>query len=209
VSSSADVQDVAEFVAAVLPAGPGWDERPTGLDWTCRETSAHVVRCLTNYGALLARRATGPVSIPLMSEHAEVDELLDAVRSSGAVLSVVVDGAGPNDRAWHPAGMADASGVAAMACDEMLVHGWDVAQILGVVYEPPVPVVEAVLRRLFPWTPEGVDPWSGLLWANGRRPLNGVAPDKHWLWHCAPLEEWDGRVPRWDPGTARPAEPSS
>jgi hypothetical protein len=37
------------------------------------------------------------------------------------------------------------------------------------------------------------------LWANGRRDL----PDKErlgpdWAWHCAPLDEWDGKVPRDD-----------
>jgi hypothetical protein len=94
-----------------------------------------------------------------------------------------------------------------MACDEILVHGSDIANTLHLAYTPPPALCELVLRRLFPWAPKDVDPWQGLLWANGRRPLDDLAIDPDWVWHCAPLSDWDGSTPRWDSLLARVAEP--
>lgn len=182
--------------SSALDLDGAWEERPQALDWSCRETLVHVVRCLTNYGALLARQASGPVAVPLMSEEVTVVELLDAVHSTSCVLSMVVAASSSTARAWHPAGTSDASGFAAMACDELLVHAADIAAVLCVEFQPSAPLCDRVLRRLFPWAPPAVDPWRGLLWANGRGFLDDLPPDPDWLWHCAPLEEWDGNVRR-------------
>jgi pilus assembly protein CpaC len=36
--------------------------------------------------------------------------------------------------------------------------------------------------------------------ANGRISLPGhPSPGANWSWHCAPLDEWDGTIPQWDP----------
>jgi hypothetical protein len=35
-----------------------------------------------------------------------------------------------------------------------------------------------------------------LRWATGRIVLPGREPVTSWRWHCAPLDEWDGAVPR-------------
>jgi hypothetical protein len=107
----------------------------------------------------------------------------------------VVDATPPGTRGWHPFGLADASGFAAMACDELLVHSDDAARGLGVPFAPPDELAEATLRRLFPWAPDGVEPWPGLRWANGRADLPGQPRQVDWRWHCAPLEEWDGLNP--------------
>ncbi|MBK1786816.1 hypothetical protein [Prauserella cavernicola] len=109
----------------------------------------------------------------------------------GALLAQVDSGT----RGWHPWGNADASGFAAMACDELLVHTDDVARGLGVPFAPRLELVDATLRRLFPWAPEGQDPWQTLLWANGRAALPGHPRLEKWRWHCAPLSEWDGHTP--------------
>jgi hypothetical protein len=121
--------------------------------------------------------------------------MLAVLRTGAALLAAAIRAAGPDDRGYHPFGMADRSGFAAMGCDEILVHGSDVAQGLRVVYDPPRDVCERTLRRLFPWAPSGVDPWAGLLWANGRAPLGDRLPGRQHLWHCRPLAEWDGVAP--------------
>jgi hypothetical protein len=92
--------------------------------------------------------------------------------------------------------MADASGFAAMGCDEILVHGYDLATGLDLAYDPPAAAAEATLRRLFPWAPTDTDPWATLLWANGRAALGEQPPEKRWLWQCAPLAEWNGEIRR-------------
>lgn len=120
-------------------------------------------------------------------------DLLDTVTAYAAVAAAVIDAAPPTARGFHPMGMADPSGFAAMAADEMLVHTDDAARGLGRTFTPPPPLAEAVLRRLFPWAPPQGDPWELLRWANGRIPMAGEPRLEGWAWHCAPLEEWDGR----------------
>ena len=189
--------------AATSETGSGSGSSPSGCPGgcsatrgsphsTCRRTLAHVVDCLVWYAAHLARRTSGDVEVPEMDRNATAPVLLDALRSGGALLAAVVERADPTDRGWHPFGIADRSGFAAMGCDEALIHGADIAAGLGVGLDPAPPSVlcERVLRRLFPWAPEGVDPWDALLWANGRQPLGDRPSDHRWLWHCAPLVEW-------------------
>jgi hypothetical protein len=85
----------------------------------------------------------------------------------------------------------DADGFAAMHCDEVLVHGYDIARGLGIAFAPPPDLARCVRDRLFPWTPAG-DPWTTLLWCNGRMALPDHARLTDWLWHPAPLSAWDG-----------------
>jgi hypothetical protein len=127
----------------------------------------------------------------------------DLVRTIGAfatVLARVVDASPPGSRGWHPFGQADASGFAAMACDELLGHTDDIARGLELPFAPPPALARATLERLFPWAPTDTDPWEGLLWANGRIDLPGQQRQVDWRWHCAPLEEWDGLNPSGGPG---------
>jgi len=197
-----DVVTSAGYLVRVLtPAAAEpdrWDNLAGQLTWSCRDTIAHVVSCCTWYGALLARRASGEVEVAEMSSAAAPTVLLDAVMSGAALLAAAVTAAAPEDRAWHSYGIADRSGFAAMGADEILVHGGDVAAGLDLVYSPPPELCLTVLRRLFPWAPDAeseANPWTALLWANGRASLGPRPPQQNWKWHCAPLEEWDGAIP--------------
>ena len=49
----------------------------------------------------------------------------------------------------------DAEGFAAMHCDEVLVHGYDIARGLGVAFTLPPDLARHLRDRLFPWTPAG------------------------------------------------------
>lgn len=93
-----------------------------------------------------------------------------------------------------------------MAIDEALLHTADIAEGFGDVFQPPDDLIRPVLDRLFPWRPAKQPPWPSLLWANGRRALpRHPNPGGAWLWHGAPLEEWDGAAPIWDVEAGRPA----
>jgi hypothetical protein len=63
--------------------------------------------------------------------------LLQAVEACGALLVAMVTTASPGARGWHPAGTSDPEGFAAMGVTEILAHGHDAAQGLGVRWEPP------------------------------------------------------------------------
>ena len=126
-----------------------------------------------------------------------VPELLLSVEVTAAILEHVIQASPASTRAFHPAGMADPSGFAAMGCDEILIHTADIAAGFGTDFRPPEDLCGRVLARLFPWAPTDVGPWESLLWANGRIALPGLGrQDENWSWHCAPLSEWDGQVAR-------------
>ena len=105
--------------------------------------------------------------------------------SFATVLARVVDAAA-DARGWHPFGLADPAGFAAMACDELLVHTSDAARGLEPPFTPAAELSAATLRRLFPWAPADADPWPAPLWANGRIDLPGLERQTPWRWHCAP-----------------------
>jgi hypothetical protein len=194
-----------------------WAAVPAGeLTWDVRQTITHVCNAVGWYAAHLATRSTRRLRFDYLAHHdASNRELLNVLEAASATLEQVAAAAPPDARAYHTAGMADSGGFLAMACDEILVHGWDAIRGLGGEFRAPTALAGRVLARLFPWAPIDTDPWTGLLWANGRLDLPGQAPrpGPDWIWHCAPLEEWDGTVPRqdshpptrfeWDEGAGR------
>lgn len=157
---------------------------------TVSEIVAHVAGATLWYAIDLAAGVPDLEALsPQVDSEASNHELLRALRTSTSILSLVVDAAPPEARGFHPFGTADASGYAAMSCDEMLIHTNDSARALDRPFDPPTEIVEAVLRRLFPEIAPTADPWSQLLWANGRIELNGMGRRSKWKWHAAPLAE--------------------
>jgi uncharacterized protein (TIGR03083 family) len=173
-----------------------WTRPIPEMDWTVAQAVTHMAEGTLWYATDLAagedRQDTMELRVPPEASHAE---LVRVIGTFATVLARVVDGAPPGTRGWHPFGLADASGFAAMACDELLVHSDDAARGLGVPFTPPATLVRATLERLFPWAPAGTEPWPALLWCNGRTALPGHPRQARWRWHCAPLDEWDGLNP--------------
>ncbi|PXY28322.1 hypothetical protein BAY60_11510 [Prauserella muralis] len=162
------------------------------MEWTTRQVVAHIANTLLWYAFDFAagdtELSTADVAV---RDDAEPAELVRTVSASVRLLAALVQTAEGDRRGWHPRGRADASGFAAMACDELLVHTDDVARAAGVPFAPPPELAEATLRRLFPWAPADGEPWPNLLWANGRIALPDRPRLETWTWHCAPLSEWE------------------
>jgi hypothetical protein len=195
-----DLVAATEYCARVLDplASRDWSIPAASTDWTCRETLEHL--CSLAYAHQLAARAQTfrPVVVGVVPD-APIAELIWTMRVLMRVLAEVARATPADARAFHPAGAADASGWLAMGIDELLVHTHDIAAAFETGFDAPSDLVRAVLDRLFPWWPVEADPWTALLWANGRVSLPGHPnPGASWLWHCAPLEEWDGTIPRWE-----------
>ncbi|MCU1492463.1 MAG: hypothetical protein JWO62_227 [Acidimicrobiaceae bacterium] len=114
-------------------------------------------------------------------------ELATSLKAWTVILRDVLAAAPSGMRAWHPAGMTDREGFLALALDELLVHGNDVAKAHGEALEPDPGLCERLLARLFPHV-KGVAPdetaWELLLWANGRT-VNSFRPLLE-SWHSHP-----------------------
>lgn len=190
-----DLLDACEICVAVL--GPlvdlSWSPSAGALEWSCRQTLEHL--CGLGYAPVLATRATELRPLALrVAPDASIADLLRTTEAMTAVLAEVARAAPASARAFHPAGSADPSGFVAMGIDELLVHTHDITAGLGAVFDPGPHLPRLILDRLFPWWPDQeADSWPALLWANGRGSPNGHGqPGAEWLWHCAPIEEWNG-----------------
>lgn len=174
-----------------------WSERAGDLEWSCRRTLDHIVDALLFYATLLATRATERRS-PVRNgdDGATIPRLIETVGSAAAILEAVARAAGPEARAFHPAGLSDSDGFRGMGCEEILLHTDDIAQGLGLTFTPPADLCQRIIARVFPWAPgatEEPDRWQALRWACGRTALPGrprLGPD--WWYQAAPLAEWDG-----------------
>lgn len=177
------------------PSGAGWSTPIPGMEWTVAEAVAHMALAPLWYAVDLS---AGPSELSMLNMTVDPGsppaQLVRAVRTYSNVLASVIEAVPPDVRGWHPVGIADVSGFAAMGCDEMLVHTYDAARGLKLEFEPIPELAERTLRRLFPWAPQDVEPWEGLKWANGRSELPGLKQLTRWRWQCAPLSEWDGKL---------------
>ena len=170
-----------------IPAGP--------LTWTCRETVDHVSDALAYYCGQIATGATEPrPAIRNGDPAASIADLLDVVVTSGAILGAIATATPPDARAYHGMGRADAEGFLAMACEEILVHTWDIAQGFGLSVSVPDDLAQAVIHRIFPWAPTGCSAWEAQLWCSDRIALPSKGKIGEWGWHGAPIAEWDGQM---------------
>lgn len=182
---------------AVAGIGPDHQHRQVpGSEWTVRRTVDHIADALVLYARYVATRASGRVE-PLRDGRpaASFPALCADVFDAATLLARLVDGMADGELAYHPAGEADASGWAAMACDEIIVHGHDVCRAAGVGLDLPTDLLDTVTMRLFPWAPPptAASPLDRLLWCNGRIALpDHPRQDELWYWWPRPLSTWTG-----------------
>ncbi|MFE1288694.1 GNAT family N-acetyltransferase [Streptomyces sp. NPDC058751] len=170
-------------------AGRDWDGVRAGrLEWSCRRTAEHIASDLIAYAGQLAGRATTayvPFDIAI-DEGTDDAGLVDVIETTGALLAAAVRTTPREVRAFHPYPFRSANreGFAAMGIAEILLHTHDIAEGLGLPYEPPAELCARVLARIFPHVrPEPDTPWRTLLWATGRGDLPGREPVTEWRWN--------------------------
>ncbi|MBG0562887.1 maleylpyruvate isomerase N-terminal domain-containing protein [Actinoplanes aureus] len=201
--TSADVRLATDLaITALEPAADRDWQVPAGdLTWTVWETVEHIADDLFAYAGQVAarrpalkayvpfgyrRRPDGPALTVYAQPDAGVAGLLDVLDASGGLLAAQVQVAPRQARAFHPMGVADPEGFAAMGVVEVLAHTHDVAAGLGLPWNPPDDLCDRVLWRIFPQAP--LDGWAALLWATGRAELPGRPRQREWRWYAAPRE---------------------
>ncbi|WP_282204123.1 maleylpyruvate isomerase N-terminal domain-containing protein [Kitasatospora fiedleri] len=163
-----------------VPAGP--------LEWSCRDTLAHIGHDLLAYAGQLAARPTDrylPFDLTVRQDTGPADLLATAL-ACGDLLALALAAADPGLRAWHW-GPTDPSGFAAMGVAETLLHTHDITTGLALDWTPPPALCAAVLARLFPDAPAG-EPAPVLLWCTGRGELPGRSRRESWAWRAALAE---------------------
>jgi uncharacterized protein (TIGR03083 family) len=190
-----DIIAAADATADLLRANLGrdWSVAVPGLEYTVASVVAHAAQGPLWYALDLWGGPTDNAAFDLrVHSDAPNERLLVSLLSAARACAASVDAAPSETRGFHPEGAADPEGFAAMACDELMIHGHDAARGLGVPYAPDSELAGRVLARLFPWHTAGPDPWRTLLWANGRIELDGRSTQQGWRWHCAPLAGREG-----------------
>ncbi|GAA2741266.1 MULTISPECIES: maleylpyruvate isomerase N-terminal domain-containing protein [Kitasatospora] len=182
-----DVNRAVDWLTRLLEpyADTDWTRPALGLEWSCRETVAHVAHDLTAYAGQLAGAVQDgylPCDLTVRTDATPRD-LLRVVTAAAGLLRAVLTTAPPDARAWHW-GPCDPGGFAAMGCAEVLLHGYDLAGGLGAAWTPPAGMCAAVLGRLFPDAPAG-EPEAVLLWCTGRGELPGRPRRTGWVWKAA------------------------
>ncbi|MFF2349853.1 maleylpyruvate isomerase N-terminal domain-containing protein [Kitasatospora sp. NPDC058115] len=171
--------------AAAGAAGTRWDAPAGPLEWSCRETAAHIAHDLLAYAGQLAARP-GDRYLPMdltVRPEAGPAEVLTVVTACAHLLATALDAAPPELRAYH-FGPCDPAGFAAMGVTETLLHTHDITLGLGLEWRPAERLTAAALARLFPDAPAG-DPVDVLLWCTGRGELDGRPRRTSWRWRAA------------------------
>ncbi|MGN9789900.1 maleylpyruvate isomerase N-terminal domain-containing protein [Streptomyces sp. OZ13] len=199
-----DLDNAVQLAVAALREVPAtaWDGNAGTLEWTCWETVEHLADDLFAYAVQLgprtppldrevpfayeSRRPGGPANSVHADRAAGPDGLLQVLEAGGALLVAMARTTSPQVRSHHVFGASDPEGFAAMGIVETLVHTHDIADGLGLTWEPPAGICSRVLARLFPDAPADAAPWSALLWCTGRTDLPGRPRPATWRWHGAP-----------------------
>lgn len=196
----ADELDAAvTYVVGVLATGVerDWSVAAGELEWSCEFTVEHAGQALMHWSSQLAVRAeTRYVRWrSQLQEGAPPEGMIDFLEAAGRILAIVARATPADVRAFHPWGIADPDGFAGMGCLEVLLHGKDIADGLGLPYDPPEDICAKVLSRMFAHQTDNlqtVAPWPALQWASGRTELAGLGRLTEWKWRATPLdEEWD------------------
>ncbi|MGW1291302.1 VOC family protein [Streptomyces sp. NPDC002533] len=202
-----DVTTAVRLAVDLLAKAPAdrWEARAGSLEWTCWETAEHLGDDLVSYAVRLgprtppleqnlpfrwtSERPGGHDGLLFADRSAGPAGLLATVEARGALLASMLRTTPPEVRAYHVYGVSDPEGFAAMGVVETLVHAHDIAEGLGLTWEPPAALCDRALARLFPDAPAGGDRWAVLLWATGRAELPGHPRRTEWRWDGRPLED--------------------
>jgi hypothetical protein len=196
--SSDDLRCCIDDTLHALGALPddAWDVRAHELDWDCRDTAGHLLDDFGGYAMQLSgqnppRDAYVAVTEPPIWREASPQILfwpdpaggtaaiVECVDALGGLLCAVVATAPDDRRGFHPWGLSDAGGFAAMGIVECVLHTWDVLTAHGIGYRGDSGSCSRALDRLFPLAVRSEDPWQDLLLATGRvPPTAGLA----WTW---------------------------
>ena len=166
------VQAAAAVVVAALQPGvdADWSVRAGDLEWSVDHTIAHMTGAVAKYALYLSSRSTRYIAVRIMpAADATRQERLEASEGCAAALADVAATAPPDAFGYHVSGMKNAEQFLALACEELLVHAYDVTGGLALPYEPPEQLCRLVIEHCYPGHGDEQRPaWPLLVWLSGR-----------------------------------------
>lgn len=181
------VRGISRSVRAMLETldERAWPRAAAAVGWDCRTTIEHIGGDFIHYaGQVVSSAEDHYVAFSFDLDRAGTHhELVEAVDMAGGLLAAAVAVAAPDSLGWHPQGRFRPDAYAAMGGCEALVHGYDIAQGVGLPWLPADELAWAVVERVFPdaSTRCATHPAGAvLLWATGRRPLRDLPPRTDW-----------------------------
>lgn len=183
-------------LATVTDADIRWAAIADPTQWTAVRTVEHIADALLFYAGQVARRAERRLMPLRDGRSATPAEHVELISTAAHLLAAALRDLG-SDRAWHPSGLADATGWTGMAITELFIHGVDTARAIDVELPLPPDICLRTLKRVFPWVDPRLDePPRLLLAVTGRAHVPGVEANADWWWQSAPLSDWDGQPRR-------------
>jgi hypothetical protein len=181
----------AVSVAALLPGHDAdWSVLAGELEWSVDRTIAHMTGAPAKYAFYLSSRSSRYVAVRVWPEaDATRQERLAAIQACAAALAGVAATAPRDAVGFHVSGMCTAAQFLAMACEELLVHTYDVTRGLGLPYEPPEDLCRLVIEHVYHGQDEQRPAWPHLVWLSGRRHPAAAA------WGQPPTPEERSRIP--------------
>jgi len=160
----------AVVVAALEPAvDADWSVRAGDLEWSVDRTIAHMTGAPAKYAFYLSSRSARYVAVAVWPvEDASRQERLEAIEGCTAALAGVAATAPAGAVGFHITGMRTAEQFLALACYELLVHGYDVTCGLGLPYQPPDALCQVVIETCYPGQAQHSPAWPFLVWLSGR-----------------------------------------
>ncbi|MBD7997564.1 hypothetical protein [Oerskovia gallyi] len=196
-----DVRTASRWLADGVAGHPdaAFDAQAGPVRWSCWATAEHVVDDLLAYALQVAglplldylplAGPKGEDEIAHVKREAGPAGLAEVIIAGGELLAAQVSVRPPTARAYHPYGLSDPEGFAAMGVVEILVHGRDVFQgLTGTSPTLPQGLSARVLARLFPDLPSvalDLPPDDALVWATGRSDLPGLPRRTRWRWDAS------------------------
>jgi hypothetical protein len=122
------------------------------------------------YAIYLSSRSTRHIAVTVLpSEDATQQERLEAIEGCAGALAGVAGTAPQDAYGFHSTGMRTSEQFLAMACNELLIHTYDVTLGLGLPYEPPEELCRLVIQNCYLGLAERRPVWPFLVWLSGRR----------------------------------------
>lgn len=176
------------LAALAQVAEQDWTALAPGLEWTRWESLEHLCDDCIAYALQVsgqrspqdhylridlppARRQGGPRNWAQLEADATAADLLECLDAGVGLLVTVTAHTAPQHLGYHPYGLSDPEGFAAMGLVELAVHTHDVLSGTGIAFAPEPEDCRFALTRLFPDADATADdPWMELLTATGRTP---------------------------------------